>query len=170
MLQCKNGENCNQIYPKDRRIAVEAKCLCPSEDFPKFPQYRMPTHHVPQTLCEMAVNNVNELWLLSFTLYSMSIIVVYFDLNLWVKLMDLAEEKYGGDKVSVPTKLHHTSKSLSGCENSPVFWAPIVLSFHCTLENKISGNLQAVSVQFSWYCYCWQYFGFLHPLGFGDFM
>ena len=26
--------------------------------------------------------------------------------------MNLAEEKYGGDKVSVPTKLHHASKSL----------------------------------------------------------
>ena len=61
---------------------------------------------------EMTVNNVNELWLLSFMLYSMSIIIVYFDHNLWAKLMDLAEEKYGGDKVSVPTKLHHASKSL----------------------------------------------------------
>ena len=72
----------------------------------------MPTCHIPQTLCEMAVNNVNELWLLSFTLYSMSIIVVYFDPNFWAKLMDLAQEKYGGNKVSVPTKLHHASKSL----------------------------------------------------------
>ena len=88
MLQCKNGENCNQKHPK-----VEAKCLYPSEDFPKLPLYRMPTCHIPQTLCEMAVNNVNELWLLSFALYSMSIIVVYFDPNLWAKLMDLAEEK-----------------------------------------------------------------------------
>ena len=61
MLQCKNGEHCNQKHPKDWRIAVEAKRLYPSEDFPKFPLYRMPTHHIPQTLCEMAVNNVNEL-------------------------------------------------------------------------------------------------------------
>ena len=112
MLQCKNCENCNQKHPKDRRIAAGATCLYPSEDFPKFPLYRMPMQHVPQTLCEMAVNNVTELWLLSFTLYSISIIVVYFDPNLWEKLMDLAEEKYGGDKVSVPTKLHHLSKSL----------------------------------------------------------
>ena len=112
MLQSKNGENCNQKHPKDRRIAVEAKCLYPSEDFPKFPLYRMPTRHIPQTLCEMAVNNVNELWLLSFTLYGMSIIIVYFDPNLWAKLMDLAEGKYGGDKVSVPNKLNHTPKSL----------------------------------------------------------
>ena len=112
ILQCKNGENCNQKHPKVQRIAVEAKCLYPNEDFPKFPLYRMPTHHILQTLCEIAVNNVNELWLLSFTLYSMSIIVVYFDPNLWTKLMDVAEEKYGGDKVSVPTKLHNASKSL----------------------------------------------------------
>ena len=42
----------------------------------------------------------------------MNIIVVYLDPNLWEKLMDLAEEKYGADKVSVPTKLHHLSKSL----------------------------------------------------------
>ena len=97
---------------KDQRIAVEAKCLYPSEDFPKFPLYRMPTCHIPQTLCEMAVNNVNELWLLSFMLYSISIILLYFDPNLWAKLMDLAEEKYGGDKVSVPIKLHHASKCL----------------------------------------------------------
>ena len=68
MLQCKNGENCNQKHPKDWRIAVEAKCLYPSEDFPKFALYGMHTCHVPQTLCEMAVNNVDELWLLSFTL------------------------------------------------------------------------------------------------------
>ena len=112
MLQCKNGENCNQKHPKDRRIAVEAKHLYPSEDFPKFPLYRMPMQHIPQTLCEMAVNNVTELWLLSVTLFSMSIIVVYFDPNLWEKLMDLAEETYGGDKVCVPTKLHHLCKSL----------------------------------------------------------
>ena len=95
MLQCKNGENCNQKHPKDWRIAVEAKCLYSSEDFPKFPLYKMPTHHIPQTLCEMAVNNVNELCLLSFMLYGMSIIIVYFDPHLWAKLMDLAEEKYG---------------------------------------------------------------------------
>ena len=43
MLQCKNGKNCNQKHPKDWRIAVETKCLYPSEDFPKFPLYRMPT-------------------------------------------------------------------------------------------------------------------------------
>ena len=43
----------------------------------------------------------------------MSIIIVYFDPNLWEKLMDLAEETYGGAKVSVPTKLHHLSKSLN---------------------------------------------------------
>ena len=61
MLQCKNGENCIQKHPKDRRIAVEAKCLYPSENFPKFPLSQMPTCHIPETLCEMAVNNVNEL-------------------------------------------------------------------------------------------------------------
>ena len=33
MLQCKNGENCNQNHPRDWRIAVEAKCLYPVKNF-----------------------------------------------------------------------------------------------------------------------------------------
>ena len=98
------------MYTRPQR--GEVKCHYPSEDFPKFPMYRLPTRYVPQMLAEMAVHGVEELWLLSYTLYSMTVSVVYFDVKLWEKLLQLTESKYGAENVPMPMKLHLSSKSL----------------------------------------------------------
>ena len=63
-------------------------------------------------LAEIAVHGVEELWLLSYTLYSMTVSVVYFDEKLWEKLLQLIESKYGVENVPSCTKLHPSNKSL----------------------------------------------------------
>ena len=95
-----------------KKIAAKVKCHYASEDFPKFPMYRLPTRYITQMLAEMAVHGVEELWLLSYTLYSMTIGIVYFDGKLWEKLLQLTESKYGEENVPIPMKLHPSSKSL----------------------------------------------------------
>ena len=112
IIQCKNGEVCTHDHRGRKKIAVEVKCHYPSEDFPKFPMYRLPTRYDPQMLAEIAVHGVEELWLLSYMLYSMTVRVVYFDGKLWEKLLQLTESKYGEENVPIPTKLHPSSKSL----------------------------------------------------------
>ena len=54
----------------------------------------------------------DELWLISFTMYSVTLIIVYLDQELWDKLLELAEDKYGIDQLKMPTKLHPLSKQL----------------------------------------------------------
>ena len=112
IVQCKNSEVCTHDHRGRKKIAVEVKCHYPSDDFPKFPMYRLPTRYVLQMLAEMAVHGAEELWLLSYTLYSMTVSVVYFDVTLWEKLLHLTESKYGGENVAISMKLHPASKSL----------------------------------------------------------
>ena len=112
IIQCKNGDVQTQEHRERKKIAVEIKCHYASDDFPKFPMYRLPTRYVPQMLAEMAVHCVEELWLVSYTWYSTTLRVVYFDANLWEKLLNLTESKYGQQNVAIPTKLHPSSKSL----------------------------------------------------------
>ena len=102
IVQCKNGEVCTHDHRGRKKIAVKVKCHYPSDDFPKFPMYRPPTRYVPQMLAEMAVHGAEELWLLSYTLYSMTVSIVYFDITLWEKLLHLTESKYGGKNVVIP--------------------------------------------------------------------
>ena len=112
IIQCKNGDVCTREHRERKKIAVEIKCHYPSDDFPKFPMYRLPTRYIPQMLAEMAVHGVEELWLVSYTLYSTTLSVVYFDANLWEKLLNLTESKYGEQNVAIPTKLHPSNKSV----------------------------------------------------------
>ena len=112
IVQCKNSEVCTHDHRGRKKIAVEVKCHYPSDDFPKFLMYRLPTRYVLQMLAEMAVHGAEELWLLSYTLYSMTVSIVYFDVTLWEKLLHLTESKYGGENVSISMKLHPASKSL----------------------------------------------------------
>ena len=63
-------------------------------------------------LAEMVVHGVEELWLLSYMLSSMTVNVVYFDVTLWKKLLHLTESKYGTENVAILTKLHPAIKSL----------------------------------------------------------
>ena len=84
----------------------------PSTDFPKIPSYSLPFRHVPQVLAEMKADNAKQLWLVTYTLQSTSLIEVDFDPILWDKIMSLAEKKYGIPKPVVPMRLHEESKSL----------------------------------------------------------
>ena len=112
ITQCKHGEVCTKDHRGRKKIVVEVKCHYPSEDFPKFPMYRLPTRYIPQMLAEMAVHGVEELWLLSYTLYIMTVSIVYFNVKLWEKLLQLTESKYGAENVPILMKLHPSSKSL----------------------------------------------------------
>ena len=112
IIQCKNGEVCTHDHRGRKKIAVEVKCHYPTDNFPKFPMYRLPTRYVPQMLAEMVVHGVEELWLLSYTLSIMTVNVVYFDVTLWQKLLHLTEYKYGAENVAILMKLHPVIKSL----------------------------------------------------------
>ena len=113
IMRCKHGEVCTHDHSGRKKIADKVKCHYPSEDFPKFPMYRLSTRYIPQMLAEMAVHGVEELWLLSYMLYSMTVSIVYFDAKLWEKLLQLTESKYGAENVPILTKLHPSSKSLT---------------------------------------------------------
>ena len=96
IIECPNGPKClnKRVADPHKCIVVEAKCIFPSTDFPKFPSYSLPFHHVPQILAEMKACNTEQLWLVSYTVQCTTLIEVNFDANLWDKLMNLMEMKY----------------------------------------------------------------------------
>ena len=104
IIQCKNGEVCTHNHRGRKKIAVKVKCHYPSEDFPKFPMYRLPTRYIAQMLAEMVVYGVEELWLLSYTLYIMTVSIVYFDGKLWDKLLQLTDSKIWRRKCAHPNE------------------------------------------------------------------
>ena len=114
MIQCPQGSNCSkrEIGDMHKRLMVEVKCLYPSDEMPKFPYYTIPVRHVPQVLAEMVGYGCEELWLVSYTLLSTTLILVQFDADLWEELMNLCEEKYGVAKPLMPTKIHKSCKIL----------------------------------------------------------
>ena len=101
IIECPNGPTCLNKRAADphKHIVVEAKCIFPSTDFPKFPLYSLPFHHVPQILA----HNTQQLWLVSYTVQSTTLIEVNFDAKLWEKLMNLVENEYGIPKPVVPS-------------------------------------------------------------------
>ena len=114
IIECPIGPTCSgkRIPDQQKRIVVKAKFTFPSTDFPKFPSYSLPFHHVPQVLAEMKAYNAQQLWHVTYTFQSTTLIEVDFDPVLWDKIMSLAEKKYGTPKLVVPMQLHEESKSL----------------------------------------------------------
>ena len=114
IIECPIGPTySNKRVPDQHKcIVVEAKCMYLSTDFPKFPSYSPPFCHVPQVLAEMKAYNAQQLWLVTYTLQSTTLVEVDFDPILWDKIMNLAEKKYGIPKPVVPIRLHEESKSL----------------------------------------------------------
>ena len=115
IIRCTHGASCMFKQTQShchKKIVVEAKCVCPSDDMLKFPYYKLPVRHVPQCLCELIAYDADELWLISFTLYSVTFIVVYFDEKLWQKLLNLTKEKYDMVRPVLPTRLHLQSRKL----------------------------------------------------------
>lgn len=47
-------------YRTHNKIAVEAKCLFPSDDVHKFPYYKVPIYYVQQLLCELVAYKADE--------------------------------------------------------------------------------------------------------------
>ena len=86
--------------------------MYPSTDSPKFPLYSLPLRHVPQVLAKMKGYDAQQLWLVTYTVHSTTLIKVDFDPNLWDKIMSLIEKKYGIPKPVVPTQLDAESKTL----------------------------------------------------------
>ena len=76
IIECTIGPTCsNKRVPyKHKCIVVEAKCIFPSTDFPKFPSYSLPFHHVPQVLAKMKAYNAEQLWLVTYTIQSTTLI------------------------------------------------------------------------------------------------
>ena len=105
IIECPIGPTCSnkRVPDQHKRIVVKAKCMYPSIDFPKFPLYSLPFHHVPQVLAEMKVYNAQQLWPITYTLQSTTLTKVDFDPILWDKIMSLAGKKYGLPKPLVPT-------------------------------------------------------------------
>ena len=103
IIECPIGPTCSnkRVPDQHKRIVVEAKCMYPSIDFPKFPLY-LPFCHVPQVLAEMKAYDAQQLWLVTYTLQSTTLIKVDFDPILWDNIMSLAEKKYGIWKPVVP--------------------------------------------------------------------
>ena len=91
---------------------VEVKCLYPSDEFPKFLYYHIPVRHVPKVLAKMIAYGSEELWLVSYTLLSTTLILVQFDADLWADMLNLCEEKEGVAKPLMPTKIHKSCKNL----------------------------------------------------------
>ena len=78
MIQFPQGSNCSnrEIGNTHKRIIVKVKCLYPSDESPKFPSYHIPVRHVLQVLTEMVACGSEELWLMSYTLLSTTLILV----------------------------------------------------------------------------------------------
>ena len=113
LIECIN-ENCsNTDHPNaKKRIVIENKCLYPNENVPHQLYNEMPSCHVPQCLSKMVAYNAEELWLVCYTLYAVSIISVQFDAHLWNKIMVIDEDVYGGEKVRCPSHLHPLIREL----------------------------------------------------------
>ena len=65
-----------------------------------------------KVLCEMVAFKCDELWLVTFTLCSVTLVIVYYSDTLWQKLLKLTEEKYGCEKPVYPTWIHSFCKEL----------------------------------------------------------
>ena len=68
--------------------------------------------NLSQKLCEMVAFKCDELRLVTFTLYSVTLVIVYYSDTLWQKLLKLMEEKYGCEKPVYPTWIHSFCKEL----------------------------------------------------------
>ena len=60
----------------------------------------------------MVAYGSEELWLVSYTLLSTTLILVQFNADLWEEMLNLCEEKYGVAKPLMPTKIHKSCKIL----------------------------------------------------------
>ena len=56
IIRCTKGGSCSFKHTQPlchKKIVVEAKSVCPSDDMPKFSFYKLPVRYVLQCLCEL---------------------------------------------------------------------------------------------------------------------
>ena len=113
VLQCSIGKDCpNYHVHGDRRILVEFKSPVPQENVAETIFYEVPSRYMPQVQCELKAYVCEELWLICLTSVSATVIVVYFDENLWDNIWTLSVDLYGPEKPKIPTHIHPTTKQL----------------------------------------------------------
>ena len=108
ILRCAHGgKDCpNYHIHGDRVILVEMKSPVPQENIAETIFYEVPSRYMPQTQSQLKAYNCSELWLVCSTAVSVSLIVIYFDPELWSKLWQTAVDLYEAEKPNIPTKLH----------------------------------------------------------------
>ena len=108
VLRCSHGgKDCpNYHIHGDRTILVEIKSPVPQENVAETLFYEIPSRYVAQTQAELRAYKCSELWLVYSTAMSATVIVVYYDQELWNKFWSLVVELYEPEKPTIPTKLH----------------------------------------------------------------
>ena len=108
VLRCSHGgKDCpNYHIHGDRTILVEIKSPVPQENVTETLFYEIPSRYMPQTQAELRAYKCSELWLVCSTAMSATVIVVYYDQDLWNKFWSLVIELYEPEKPTIPTKLH----------------------------------------------------------------
>ena len=93
IIECPLGPTFSnkRVPDQNKCIVVGVKCVYPSTDFPKFPSLSLPIHHVPQVLAKMKAYNAQQLWLVTYTLQSTTLIED-FDPILWDKILSLTKK------------------------------------------------------------------------------
>ena len=85
--------------------AVKIKYTLISDQAPHFPEYNVKISEVPELLCDMVAHNCKQLWLLYYTIHSMTLLLVTFNDKLWHTLLKVAKEKYDTSNPKMPTQL-----------------------------------------------------------------
>ena len=74
---------------------VESKSPVPQENIAETIFYEVPARYVLQVQLQLKAYNCTELWLVCSTAISYSVIVVYFDEDLWNNIWTVVIDLYG---------------------------------------------------------------------------
>ena len=113
ILQCSFGENCPNFHIHgNRRILVETKSPVPQENIAETIFYDVPARYVPQVQSQLKAYLCDELWFVCSTAVSATVIVVYFDEQLWDQIWSVVVDLYWPETPKIPTHLHPLIKEL----------------------------------------------------------
>lgn len=113
VIMCTEGNQCtHQDDENHKKIAVEIKCPFNEDDELNAPHYDVPQYYVAQLLAEMSALDTQELYFISWTHRSTTLNLVRYDEHLFKDMLSVADELYGAETTTVPTRLHPQTKSL----------------------------------------------------------
>ena len=104
-IQCPNRKACRNLkmgVSHDRK-AVKIKYILICDEALHFPEYKVKMSEVPELLCDMVAHNCKKLWLLYYTICSITLLLVTFNDKLWNTLLKVAKEKYDTSNPKMPT-------------------------------------------------------------------